>query len=128
MDLVLIAVAYLGAFLLRLGLVINEVTVANLLPNIPLVLAISFAACSISGLYRASLALLEPSDLMRVANAAVASGVFLIIASYFLPIMLSGSITILFVILLFNLLFLSRASFLAFRQGIDRLARSSLNR
>jgi UDP-GlcNAc:undecaprenyl-phosphate GlcNAc-1-phosphate transferase len=128
LDLVLIAVAYLGAFLLRLGLVINEVTVANLLPNIPLLLAISFAACSISGLYREVWRYSKPSDLMRVANAAAASGVFLIIASYFLPIMLSGSITILFVILLFNLLFLSRASFLAFRQGIDRLARSSLNR
>jgi len=128
LDLVLIAVAYLGAFLLRLGLMINDVTVANLLPNIPLVLAISFTGCSIRGLYRRVWRYTGPSDLMRVADAAVASGVLLIAASYFLPIMLSGSITILFVILLFNLLFLSRASFLAFRQGIDWLAHSSLNR
>jgi len=128
LDLVLIAVAYLGAFLLRLGLVINEVTVANLLPNIPLVLAIAFTACWISGLYRQVWRYTKPSDLMRVANAAVASGVLLIVASYFLPIMVSGSIAVLFVILLFNLLFLSRASFLAFRQGIERLAHSSLNR
>jgi UDP-GlcNAc:undecaprenyl-phosphate GlcNAc-1-phosphate transferase len=127
LDLVLIAVAYLGAFILRLGLVINDVTVANLLPNVPLVLVISFMACSIAGLYRRVWRYTRPSDLVRVANAAVTSGILLIAASYFLPIMLSGSITILFVLLLFNLLFLSRASFIAFRNGIAALARFSSN-
>jgi hypothetical protein len=60
---------------------------------------------------------------MRVGNAAGAARSLLIGASYFVPIMLSGSIAILFVILLFNLLFLSRAPFRAFRRGIARLAR-----
>ncbi|MGH7878371.1 MAG: hypothetical protein ACREQD_02625, partial [Candidatus Binataceae bacterium] len=122
LDLVLIAVAYVGAFLLRLGLVINDQTVAHLIPNVALVLAISFSACSITGLYRRVWRYTGLPDLVRVANAAIASGILLVAASYFLPVMLSGTIAILFVILMFNLVLLSRVSFVAFHRGIARLA------
>jgi UDP-GlcNAc:undecaprenyl-phosphate GlcNAc-1-phosphate transferase len=122
LDFTLIVVAYLGAFLLRLGLAVDDRIVRNLLPNVPLVVLIAYGAFSIFGLYRRNWSYAGATDVARLANAAVASGILLVIASYFLPMMVSGSIVVLFVTLLFGLLLSSRLSFVAFREGIARLA------
>jgi len=122
LDFTLITAAYLGAFLLRFGFAVNDVLVANLLPNVPLVAAISYSAFSIFGLYHGSWRDAGAAEAARLANAAVGSGILLVATSYFLPLAISGEIVVLFVILLFGLLLSSRFSFVAFRMAIGRLA------
>ena len=122
LDCTLITAAYLGAFLLRRGFVVDETIVTNLLPNVPLVAVIAYGAFSIFGLYRRGWHYRDTTDALRLANAAVASGILLVIGSYFLPLMVSGSIVVLFVVLLVGLLILSRLWFRALHIGIVWLA------
>src|SRR5262249_25697119 len=122
LDFVLVTAAYLGAFLIRLDFNVDDQKVAEILPNIPVVAAASYVSFFALGLYRGIWRYSGLSDVVRFANIAIAAGFLIVVASHFLPIMLSGSIAVLFVILLFNLLVASRLSFRAFRRGIAFLA------
>jgi FlaA1/EpsC-like NDP-sugar epimerase len=59
---------------------------------------------------------------IRFANGSVLAGVFVVLISLVLPLELSGSIAVLYVILLLNLLVASRMSFRALRRGVALLA------
>jgi FlaA1/EpsC-like NDP-sugar epimerase len=59
---------------------------------------------------------------IRFATGSVLAGIFVVLTSLVVPLELSGSIAVLYVILLLNLLVASRMSFRALRRGVALLA------
>jgi UDP-GlcNAc:undecaprenyl-phosphate GlcNAc-1-phosphate transferase len=122
LDLVLISAAYLGAFLIRYDFVINNEKIQSILPNLPYVMAGSLTAFFAAGVYRGIWRYAGLTDVPRFAYAAIGAGVAVVVEAYFARIMLSGTIVVLFVMLLFYLLAASRLSFKAFREVIAMVA------
>lgn len=123
LDLILISAAYLGAFLIRYDFVIDNAKIQSILPNLPYVMAGSLTAFCATGVYRGIWRYAGLTDLPRFASAAIGAGVAVVVEAYFVRIMLSGSIAVLFVMLLFYLLAASRLSFKGFREVIAMVAR-----
>ncbi len=121
-DVALISAAYFGANLLRRNFAINDVMVNGLMYSLPGVLLATYPAFIIAGIYRGIWRYAGLSDGIRFANGAVLAGIFIVPASMVLPIDLSGSILVLYVILIFNLLVLTRSSFQTIRRAIGHLA------
>ncbi|HYL60435.1 MAG TPA: hypothetical protein VEU51_16325 [Candidatus Acidoferrales bacterium] len=124
-DIALISGAYLGANLLRRNFVIDDYIVNALTWSLPGVLLAAYPAFLIAGVYRGIWRYTGLSDGIRFANAAVLAGVFMVPASMVLPVYLSGSILVLYVILLFNLLVATRSSFQFLRRAVAYLAAPS---
>jgi adenylyltransferase/sulfurtransferase len=122
LDAIIVTAAYFGAFLIRLDFTIDDAHVRLMLASLPWVVGASYAAFLCVGVYRGIWRYAGMSDVMRFVNGAVLAGIFVVVASAFAPISLSGSIAVLFVILLMNLLVASRLSFRALRKGIALLA------
>jgi UDP-GlcNAc:undecaprenyl-phosphate GlcNAc-1-phosphate transferase len=121
-DLVLITAAYFGAWLIRLDFRVDNGLVMALLASAPWVIGATYAAFLAVGVYRGMWRYAGFPDVIRFANGAVLAGILVVITSVITPIALSGSIAVLFVILLFNLLVGSRLSFRALRRGVALLA------
>jgi UDP-GlcNAc:undecaprenyl-phosphate/decaprenyl-phosphate GlcNAc-1-phosphate transferase len=121
-DSALIAAAYFGAYMLRHNFRIQEWELAGMIRSMPAVWFATYAAFAITGIYRGIWRYTGLSDGIRFANGAVLAGILLVAASTMLPIALSGSILVLFVILLFNLLIVTRSSFQSIRKGLMLLA------
>jgi UDP-GlcNAc:undecaprenyl-phosphate GlcNAc-1-phosphate transferase len=121
-DVALISAAYFGANLLRRNFAINDLMVNGLMYSLPGVLLATYPAFMIAGIYRGIWRYAGLSDGIRFANGAVLAGIFIVPASMVLPIDLSGSILVLYVILIFNLLVLTRSSFQTIRRAIGHLA------
>ena len=117
LDVFLIAAAYFAAFLIRLDFAILPWHGELLLRSLPWVLAATYPAFAITGVYRGMWRYTGLADAVRFANGAVAAGLCLLVISRFVPLGLSGSILVLFIILLFNLLAASRMSFRLLRKG-----------
>jgi UDP-GlcNAc:undecaprenyl-phosphate/decaprenyl-phosphate GlcNAc-1-phosphate transferase len=122
LDAALIPAAYFGALLLRLDFHIDEGRMMGLLHSVPCVMAVTYVAFLIAGIYRGIWRYASVSDVLRFANGAVLAGTLVVVASLVVPIELSGSVAALYVILLFNLLVASRMSFRALRKGVALLA------
>jgi UDP-GlcNAc:undecaprenyl-phosphate GlcNAc-1-phosphate transferase len=121
-DFALISGAFLAAQALRLDFNINSATIGVLLREVPYVALAAYPAFVIAGVYKGIWRYTSLSDGLRFANGAVLAGVFVTVASRVAPVSLSGSIVVLFVILLFNLLMMTRVSFQAIRKGISQLS------
>jgi FlaA1/EpsC-like NDP-sugar epimerase len=87
-----------------------------------LVMVATYVAFLIAGIYRGMWRYASVSDVIRFANGSVLAGAFVVLISLITRIELSGSIAVLYVILLMNLLVASRMSFRALRQGVALLA------
>jgi UDP-GlcNAc:undecaprenyl-phosphate/decaprenyl-phosphate GlcNAc-1-phosphate transferase len=122
LDAALIPAAYFGALLLRLDFHIDEGRMMGLLHSVPCVMAVTYVAFLVAGIYRGIWRYASVSDVLRFANGAVLAGTLVVVASLVVPIELSGSVAALYVILLFNLLVASRMSFRALRKGVALLA------
>jgi len=122
LDLALIPAAYFGAFLIRLDFKINDPLMASFIGSLPLVLIATYAAFLVAGIYRGIWRYASVSDVIRFANGSVLAGIFVVLESLVMPLSLSGSIAVLYVILLLNLLVASRMSFRALRKGVALLA------
>ncbi|MBF6559003.1 MAG: hypothetical protein IVW56_01840 [Candidatus Binataceae bacterium] len=122
LDAALIPAAYFGAFLLRLDFFIDDGRMMSLLHSVPAVMAVTYVAFLVAGIYRGIWRYASVSDVIRFANGAVLAGTLVVVASLVVPIALSGSVAALYVILLFNLLVASRMSFRALRKGVALLA------
>ncbi|MBI3758642.1 MAG: hypothetical protein HY269_02675 [Deltaproteobacteria bacterium] len=122
LDLLLIPSAYFGAFLIRLDFQINNPLMAAFISSLPWVMAATYAAFLIAGIYRGIWRYASVSDVIRFANGSVLAGIFVVLTSLVIRIELSGSIAVLYVILLLNLLVASRMSFRALRRGVGLLA------
>jgi UDP-GlcNAc:undecaprenyl-phosphate GlcNAc-1-phosphate transferase len=122
LDLALIPAAYFGAFLVRLDFKINDPLMASFISSLPLVMMATYASFLIAGIYRGIWRYASVSDVIRFANGSVLAGIFVVLTSLVFPFELSGSIAVLYVILLLNLLVASRMSFRALRRGVGLLA------
>jgi UDP-GlcNAc:undecaprenyl-phosphate GlcNAc-1-phosphate transferase len=122
LDLALIPAAYFGAFLIRLDFRINDALLASIISTLPLVMVATYVAFLIGGIYRGMWRYASVSDVIRFANGSVLAGVFVMLIALITRIETSGSIAVLYVILLMNLLVASRMSFRALRQGVALLA------
>jgi UDP-GlcNAc:undecaprenyl-phosphate/decaprenyl-phosphate GlcNAc-1-phosphate transferase len=122
LDLALIPAAYFGAFLIRLDFRINDALMATFVKSLPLVMLATYASFLVAGVYRGIWRYASVSDVIRFAIGSVLAGIFVVLTSLVLPIELSGSIAVLYVILLLNLLVARRMSFRALRRGVALLA------
>lgn len=122
LDAVLIAAAYFGAFLIRLDFQISPPLADALMKSLPWVLLATYPAFLVTGVYRGMWRYTGLADAVRFANGALAAGVSVLVVSWFVPLHLSGSTTLLLVILLFNLLVASRMSFRLLRKASAHLA------
>ena len=122
LDMALIPAAYFGSFLIRLDFKINEPLMMSVVHSLPPVLLVTYAAFLIAGIYRGIWRYASVSDVIRFANGSVLAGVFMVLTSLVVPFELSGSIAVLYVILLLNLLVASRMSFRALRRGLALVA------
>jgi UDP-GlcNAc:undecaprenyl-phosphate/decaprenyl-phosphate GlcNAc-1-phosphate transferase len=121
-DLVLMPAAYFGAFLLRLDFMIDEGRVNAILKTMPWVIVATYAGFAAAGVYRGIWRYAGFSDIMRFANGSILAGIFVVLISLAHPLALSGSIAVLYVILLLNLLIASRFSFQAIRKAMAWMA------
>ncbi len=122
LDLALIPAAYFGAFLIRLDFKITDPLMQAFIQTLPWVFLATYPAFLIAGVYRGIWRYASVSDVIRFATGSVLAGIFLTLISLAKTLELSGSIAVLFVILLLNLLVASRLSFRAFRWGVALLA------
>jgi UDP-GlcNAc:undecaprenyl-phosphate/decaprenyl-phosphate GlcNAc-1-phosphate transferase len=122
LDAAIIAAAYFGAFLIRLDFHLSDGLAALLARNLPWVLVAAYPALVAVGIYRGIWRYIGLSDAIRFANGAVLAGILLVAISLLRAVPVSGSIIVLFTILLFNLLVASRVSFQLLRKGIAHLS------
>ena len=122
LDVLLIAAAYFGAFLIRLDFAIPPQLSDSLVRSLPWVLAATYPAFVVTGVYRGMWRYTGLADAVRFANGALMAGVCVLLLSLFVPLRFSGSTTLIFTILLFNLLVASRMSFRLLRKASSRLA------
>lgn len=122
LDVGLVAAAYFGAFLIRLDFVIPESLVDLLAKSLPWVVVATYPAFVMAGVYRGMWRYAGLADGLRFANGALAAGISVLITSWFTTLHLSGSTTVLFVVLLFNFLVASRMSFRLLRKAAARLS------
>lgn len=122
MDVALISAAYFGAHLLRLDFQLKSGVVESIFRSLPWVMLVTYPAFAFAGVYRGIWRYAGLADGIRFAWAALLAGFFMFCAARILPIGLSGSILLLYMMLLFNLLTASRMSFQVLRKVISGLA------
>jgi UDP-GlcNAc:undecaprenyl-phosphate/decaprenyl-phosphate GlcNAc-1-phosphate transferase len=122
LDLALISAAFFGAVLIRLDFVIDDSYVTGMLRALPWILGLSYTAFIVTGVYRGIWRYAGLSDAIRFCNGAVLAGILILAAERFLPLMMSGTVALLFIVLLVNLLVVSRLSFRVLRRGIALVA------
>jgi UDP-GlcNAc:undecaprenyl-phosphate/decaprenyl-phosphate GlcNAc-1-phosphate transferase len=122
LDLALIPAAYFGAYLIRLDFKIDEPFMASLIRSLPPLILATYASFLLAGIYRGMWRYASVSDAIRFANGSVLAGIFVVLTSMVVHLDISGSIAVLYVILLLNLLVASRMSFRALRRGVALLA------
>lgn len=122
LDFALIPAAYFGAFMLRRDFAMNDGIVGSLIRSTPTILVTTYAAFGLTGVYRGIWRYAGLADIIRFANGSLLAGIFIAIVSLFVPIQMSGSIIVLYVILTFNLLVFTRLSFQTLRRAIAILA------
>jgi len=122
LDLALIPAAYFGACLLRRDFVVDDAFVASMVRSLPAFLVGTYLAFALTGIYRGMWRYAGIADVVRFANGSLLAGLFVALASLALPLNVSGSILILYVVLLFNLLVLTRLSFQMLRRAIAQFA------
>jgi len=121
LDFSLIAGAYFGAFLLRLDFKLNDALLAAMLRSLPWVMIPTYAMFAAAGVYRGMWRYAGLSELIRFANGAVLAGIVMGVVGKIFAMPYSGSIVVLYVVLLFNFLVATRMSFRALRKGLHRL-------
>ncbi len=121
LDALLITGAYSDAFLIRLGPAVGNGRMIAIVTNIPTVVLASYISFLSFGLYRR---VSSGFDLARLASAAAGAGILILLASYFLPLMVSGVVALIFVAILFGFLVATRLSFETVQRIIVQLART----
>lgn len=122
MDIALITAAYFGACALRLDFNLTPEVLASMFRGLPWVILLTYPAFLLAGVYRGIWRYAGLTDSFRFAGGAIIAGILVAIGSAFLPIRHSGSIAVLYALLLVNLLVATRMSFQVLRKLISRLA------
>jgi UDP-GlcNAc:undecaprenyl-phosphate GlcNAc-1-phosphate transferase len=111
LDFALIPAAYFGACLLRRDFKLNDALLLSMMGTTPIFFAATYAAFALTGVYRGIWRYAGIADIIRFANGSLLAGVLVAIASMFIRLEVSGSVAVLYVVLLFNLLVFTRMSF-----------------
>jgi UDP-GlcNAc:undecaprenyl-phosphate GlcNAc-1-phosphate transferase len=122
LDFALIPAAYFGACLLRRDFKINDALILSMMRSTPVFFVATYVAFGLTGVYRGIWRYAGIADLLRFANASLLAGVLVAIASLFMRIEVSGSVAVLYVVLLFNLLVFTRMSFQIQRRALAMVA------
>jgi UDP-GlcNAc:undecaprenyl-phosphate/decaprenyl-phosphate GlcNAc-1-phosphate transferase len=122
LDFALIPAAYFGACLLRRDFKINDALILSMMKTTPVFLAATYVAFALTGVYRSIWRYAGVADIIRFANGSLLAGVLVAITSLFIRIEVSGSVAVLYVVLLFNLLVFTRMSFQIQRRALALLA------
>ncbi|HVB79102.1 MAG TPA: hypothetical protein VNE82_04025 [Candidatus Binataceae bacterium] len=123
LDFALIPAAYFGACLLRRDFKINDALVLSMMKTTPVFFVATYVAFALTGVYRGIWRYAGIADLIRFANGSLLAGVLVAIASLFIRLEVSGSVAVLYVVLLFNLLVFTRMSFQIQRRALALFAR-----
>ena len=111
LDFALIPAAYFGACLLRRDFKLNDALLLSMMGTTPIFFAATYAAFALTGVYRGIWRYAGIADIIRFVNGSLLAGVLVAIASMFIRLEVSGSVAVLYVVLLFNLLVFTRMSF-----------------
>lgn len=122
LDFALIPAAYFGACLLRRDFRLNDVQILSMMGSTPVFFAATYVAFALTGVYRGIWRYAGIADIIRFANGSLLAGVIVAIASLFIPLEVSGSVAVLYVVLLFNLLVFTRMSFQIQRRALALFA------
>jgi UDP-GlcNAc:undecaprenyl-phosphate GlcNAc-1-phosphate transferase len=124
LDVALVMAAYFGAMCLRFDFHLRPDQVGEMLVGLPWVVLLGCASFLATGVYRGMWRYTGVADAVRFAVAALFAGVLVVIASMALPISITHSTAVVFVLLLFNLLMATRWSFPVFGRIAQMLASS----
>lgn len=122
LDFALIPAAYFGACLLRRDFKLTDAQILSMMTSTPVFFATTYLAFVLTGVYRGIWRYAGIADIIRFANGSLLAGILVAIASLFIPLEVSGSVAVLYVVLLFNLLVFTRMSFQLQRRALGLLA------
>jgi UDP-GlcNAc:undecaprenyl-phosphate/decaprenyl-phosphate GlcNAc-1-phosphate transferase len=122
LDFALIPAAYFGACLLRRDFRLNDVQILSMIGSTPVFFVATYFAFALTGVYRGIWRYAGIADIIRFANGSLLAGVIVAITSLFIPLEVSGSVAVLYVVLLFNLLVFTRMSFQIQRRALALFA------
>jgi len=122
LDVLLVAAAYFAAFVLRLDFQLSYPMVSSLLHSLPIVVAAAMMALIVTGTYRGIWRYTALTDALRFAEGATLSAILVLAASMVVPIRYDPAVAVIFAVLLFNLLGLTRLSFHFFHRLVETLA------
>jgi UDP-GlcNAc:undecaprenyl-phosphate GlcNAc-1-phosphate transferase len=125
LDMALVAAAYFGAMLLRFDFDLSIMQVTLMLAGLPWIVAIGCASFLVAGVYRGIWRYTGLAESLRFAVAAMLAGLAVTLSSQVLPIVISPSIAVMFVLLLFNFLVGTRWSFHLFQRIVRLLAQTA---
>jgi len=125
LDFALIPAAYFGACLLRRDFKINDALVHSMMGSVPVFFVATYIAFALTGVYRGIWRYAGIADLIRFANGSLLAGLLVAIATLFMRLEVSGSVAVLYVVLLFNLLVFTRMSFQIQRSALAMVAPST---
>jgi len=122
LDGVLIAGALFGTFLIRFDFKIDDPQTFAVSALLPWIWVCTYAGFLFAGVYRGMWRYAGLSDAVRFATGAAFAGLLIVMASPLMGYKMPFAMTLLYIILLFNLLAGSRLSFRLIRKGLARLA------
>jgi len=122
LDFALIPAAYFGACLLRRDFKLNDALLVSMMGATPIFFAATYVSFALTGVYRGIWRYAGIADIIRFANGALLAGVLVAITSLFIRLEVSGSVAVLYVVLLFNLLVFTRMSFQVQRRALALFA------
>jgi UDP-GlcNAc:undecaprenyl-phosphate GlcNAc-1-phosphate transferase len=121
MDLILIVAAYCSAVALRLDFKLTPHDLDTIVGGLPWVIALTYPAFLVTGVYRGIWRHVGLADGIRLVTGAMLAGLLTAMGSAFLPFHYSGSIAVMYAVLLGNFLVATRTSFILLRKFINRL-------
>jgi UDP-GlcNAc:undecaprenyl-phosphate GlcNAc-1-phosphate transferase len=125
LDAALVAAAYFGAMLLRFDFDLSIAQVTLMLSGLPWIVAIGCGSFLVAGVYRGIWRYTGLAEGLRFVLAAILAGLAVKLSSQVLPIIISRSSAVMFVLLLFNFLVATRWSFHLFQRAGRFLAHSA---
>jgi FlaA1/EpsC-like NDP-sugar epimerase len=93
-----------------------------MMASTPVFFVATYFAFAVSGVYRGIWRYAGIADIIRFANGSLLAGILVAIASLFIRLEVSGSVAVLYVVLLFNLLVFTRMSFQIQRRALALFA------
>ena len=122
LDFALIPAAYFGACLLRRDFKLTDALIFSMMTSAPVFFAATYIAFALTGVYRGIWRYAGIADIIRFANSSLLAGALVALVSLFIHLEVSGSVAVLYVVLLFNLLVFTRMSFQIQRRALALLA------